>query len=130
MGFLLQFIEGVYTGSCFGPSGLRHATHPFQFSAVKAFGFIHLGTFVVFALGFLFNIIGVGTCLVNVGVATTAAVKIEAAVVEFNDVLTYMVEEVTVVCNHQYGQPLFAEKFLQPFNHGNVEMVGGLVEKQ
>ena len=66
----------------------------------------------------------------EIGVAATATVEIYLAVVEFDDVVTDMVEEVAVVGHHQNGQPLFAEEVLQPFDHGDVEVVGRLVEQQ
>ena len=117
MGFLFQFVEGVDAGSGFGAAGLRHTSHPVQLGAIQAFGFFDLGAFVVFAFGFLLKIIVEG-----------AAIVVQSAVVQLDNVLTDVVQKISVVRYHQYGQTLFAEEIFEPFNHTDVQMVGRLVE--
>ena len=71
------------------------------------------------AFGLLLQIIVVG-----------AAVVVQAAVVDFQYVLTHVVEEIPVVRHHEDGQTLPRQEILQPFYHLNVQMVGGLVQQQ
>ena len=114
----LQLVEGVDACLGFGAAGLGHAAHPVELGAVKALGFLHFDALVVFPFRFFAQI-----------VVVVAAVVVEAAVVQFEDVLAHVVEEVAVVCHHEDGQPLARQEVLQPFNHLYVQMVGWLVEE-
>ena len=57
-------------------------------------------------------------------------VMIESCVVELVDVLADVVEEVSVVGDHEQCQSLSREELLEPLYHVDVEVVGGLVEDE
>ena len=119
MGFGFQLVEGVDTGLGLGATRLGHAAHPFQLGAIEAFGLLDLHALVVLAFGFLLQV-----------VVVVAAIVVETAVVNLQYVLADVVEEVAVVCDHEDGEPLARQEILQPFNHFDVKMVGGLVQQQ
>ena len=117
VGFGLKFVEGVDAGLSLGAASLWHAAHPLQLGAVEAAGLLDFGTLVCLALGFLLEV-----------VFEAATVVVEVGVGQLVDVVAHMVEEVAVVGYHKDGQPLSGKIVLEPFNHVDVQMVGGLVE--
>ena len=117
--FLLQFIECVDACPRLGAASLRHTAHPLQFGAVQAAGFLVLYALIVLTLGLLLHVVVVG-----------AAIAVETAVVEFEDVVAHAVEEVAVVGDHKDCQPLTRKELFEPLNHVDVEVVGGLIEDE
>ena len=86
-----------------------------------------LQRFLPFALGveellFLFQEVGVAAA------GAQESVGIDAA--QFDHLGGHVLEEVTIVADDDGGEWRVLQQLFQPFNAGQVEMVGGLVEQQ
>ena len=56
--------------------------------------------------------------------------RIDDALVQLKDLVAHLVEEVTVVGDHEQGDAGLGQVFLQPFDHLHVEVVRWLVEDE
>src|SRR5215216_1529541 len=63
-------------------------------------------------------------------IGIVAGVICGAAVLEFDDPATTLIEEVTIVTNYYKGSWIFLQKLFQPLHRVHVEMIGRLVEQQ
>ena len=88
-GFLLDLVEVINAVLCFVCSCLWHASHPIQFGAIEVTIFLYLGVLCINTLGTFLYIVGIIT-----------VVGIEGILIEFKDVCTHTIQEITIVCYH------------------------------
>ena len=119
LGAFLQVIEGVDAVLCLVGACLRLAAHPVQLGAQQVAGPFHLGILGLDALGALFQV-----------VVVVAAVGEDAVLVHLQDAVADVVQEVAVVGHHQQGHTAALQVVLQPLDHVDVEVVGGLVQDE
>ena len=119
LGHLLQFIEGFFAVTGLVSACLWHTAHPFQFRAIQVVGTgnLRIGRFDTF-LPFLQV------------VAVVSFVRIQLAVVYFNDFRAHTVQEIAVVRHHEQAQTTTVQVLFQPFRHVQVEVVSRLVQNQ
>ena len=118
-GFLFQLVECVDSVFCFPGTRLWLATHPVEFLAEQV---VRLGYFRLLLLESFGAFLKI--------VVVIAFVGINAIDVDFHYLVAHIVEEISVVCNHQECDSASRQVIFEPLNGGDVEMVGRLVEKQ
>src|SRR5699024_8060308 len=57
-------------------------------------------------------------------------VMVELALIELKDMITNPIQKIAIVSNHQQCHFRLDQVFLQPFNHLNIQMVGGLIKNE
>ena len=115
----LQVIERVDTVLGFPGTGLWLTVHPVLLFAQGVLDLGKLGSHPVNALFPAAQIVGVITL-----------VDIDLSAVDFDDFVTYPVEKVAVMGDHQEGHFRTGKEVLKPFDGRYVKMVGRLVENQ
>ncbi len=98
---------------------LGHPAHPFLFCTEQVACFVDYCIPVgnpFFAFG---QIIGV-----------VAGVREQAEFVNFDNLIAYPVQKVTVMCDHEQRAICFSQVIFQPFGHFNVQVVGRFVKNQ
>ncbi len=116
---LLEFVEGLLAVARLGAAGAGHSAHPVKLFAVKVVGAGNVGILCGDALSAFVEI-----------VLVVAGVGIEVFAVEFKDRLAHVVEEVAVVRHHEQSLRGTLQIALEPFYHGEVEVVGRLVKHE
>ena len=100
-------------------SSLRLSAHPVELFAIEVASSVDVGGCGCDALVALFEVVGV-----------VAAVGVGRLVVEFDNGAAHSVEEVSVVGDKEEGLGVALQVFLQPLNHLQVKVIGGLVEDE
>ena len=116
---LLQVIECVdavlgFVGPC-----LWLTAHPVKLGAQQVAGTFHLHVLCLDAFGTLLQVVIVVT-----------AIGEDAVLIHLQDAVADVVQEVAVVGYHQQGHTAALQVVLQPLDHVDVEVVGGLVEDE
>ena len=119
MGAAFEFVEIVDAVFRFRAACLGLAAHPVEFGAQQVFHAGEFGAEVLFPFGAAPQVIVV-----------IAVVGEKLLPVDLDDAVADLVEEIAVVGDHQQGDALAAEVILEPFDHLDVEVVGGLVEDE
>ena len=119
LGYLLQLIESILTIFRLMTSSLRLTTHPVQLSAIEILGMLDFCTQIIHALLALFQIVSI-----------VSTIGVDGLIVEFQNGITYLIEEETVVRNHEDGLVATIQITLQPLYHLQVEVIGRLIEHQ
>ena len=116
---LLQLVESILAIFRLVSARLRLTAHPVEFPAVEILRVLYFGSQIVHSLLPLLQIISI-----------IAAVGVDGAVVEFQNRIAHLVQEESVVRNHEDGLVSAVQITLQPLYHLQVQMVGRLVQHQ
>ena len=116
---LLQFIESIFTILSLMTTCLRLAAHPVKLPAVEILGMLNFCSEIIHALLTFLQIVGI-----------IASIGIDGLIVKFQDGIAHLVQEETVVSNHEDGLVSSVQVSLQPFYHFQVKVVGRLIEHQ
>ena len=117
LGFLLQFIKSIDTIFGFRSTGLRLTAHPFQLLTQQVIGSLYLRIHCLHTFLALLQVIAVVSFILEY-----------LLTINFNDLTTYAIQEITIVCHHQDTDIGTAQVSFQPFSHFQIEVVGRLIE--
>ena len=118
-GTLLQVIEGIDAILCLVGTCLRLAAHPVELGAQQVAGTLDGGILRLDALGTLLQV-----------VVVVALVAVDGLLIHLQNLVADIVEEVAVVGDHEQRDIAAFEIVLEPLNHVDVQVVGGLIEDE
>ena len=116
---LFQLVESILAVFRLVSASLRLTAHPVEFPAVEILRVLYFGSQIVHSLLPLLQIVGI-----------IAPVGVDGAVVEFQNRIAHLVQEESVVRNHEDGLVATVQITLQPFYHLQIQVVGRLIQHQ